>query len=73
MYAGAKLCSKKLEFIQDKDTLQDGYNDQILLVEINDGGAGPYVIISTERWAFDIKDIDEFCNMLKEQVKNVGF
>jgi hypothetical protein len=73
MYAGAKLCSKKLEFIQDQDTLQDGYNDQILLVEINDGGAGPYVIISTERWAFDIKDIDEFCNMLKEQVKNVGF
>lgn len=73
MYAGVKLCSKKLEFIQDQDSLQDGFNDQILHVEINDAGAGPYIIISTERWAFDIKDIDEFCNMLKEQVKNVGF
>lgn len=73
MYAGVKLCSKKLEFIQDQDSLQEGFNDQILHVEINDAGAGPYIIISTERWAFDIKDIDEFCNMLKEQVKNVGF
>jgi len=73
MYAGVKLCSKKLEFIQDQDSLQDGFNDQILHVEINDAGAGPYIIISTERWAFDIKDIDDFCNMLKEQAKNVGF
>lgn len=73
MYAGVKLCSKKLEFIQDQDSLQDGFNDQILHVEITDAGAGPYIIISTERWAFDIKDIDDFCNMLKEQIKNVGF
>ena len=73
MYAGVKLCSKKLEFIQDQDSLQDGFNDQILHVEINDAGAGPYIIISTERWAFDITNIDEFCNMLKDQVKNVGF
>ena len=70
---GMKMCSKKLEFIQDQDTLQDGFNDQLLFVEINDSGAGPYIIISTERWALDISDIDKFCNMLKEQSKNVGF
>lgn len=73
MISGVKIVCKKLEYIQDQDSLQEGFNDQILHVEINDAGAGPYIIISTERWAFDINDIEEFAKMIKEQAKDVGF
>jgi hypothetical protein len=35
---------------------------QSIRVEIHDGGGGPYVVISTERWAFD--DPSEFVDTL---------
>ena len=47
MMNGVKMCSKRLEFIQDPDGLQEGFNDQLLFVEVNDGGGGPYVLNSS--------------------------
>ena len=34
--------------------------DQELKVEIADAGAGPYVVLSTERWAMNPEELDEF-------------
>jgi len=68
-----KIIRKKLEYMQENDTMDSDTLGQYLTVEVVDGGAGSYIVISTNRWALDETDIDEFCNTLKEQIKNVGF
>lgn len=46
-----------------------------LTVETCDGGGGPYVVFSTDRWAFDPndkKDVDAFIKALKDLLKGAG-
>lgn len=46
-----------------------------LTVETCDGGGGPYVVLSTERWAIDPndkKEVDAFIRALKSVVKGAG-
>jgi hypothetical protein len=45
----------KLRFTQDADCCAAG--DQLLEVEAVDGGAGCYVVLSTERWAIDREEL----------------
>ena len=45
-----------------KDDESDGYQD--IEFSIGDKGGGKYVIIKTERWAFDY--IDEFIQLLED-------
>lgn len=68
-----QLIHKKLQFMQDNDCVDSDKDGQYLDVEIVDGGGGAFAIITTKRWAMDEKDIDDFCNTLKEQIKGVGF
>jgi hypothetical protein len=67
-----ELIEKKLKFIQDGDCMQQDHNVQELTVEVVDGGGGAYIVISTERWAFDDNDFDNFVKMLKNELKGVG-
>ena len=46
-----------------------------LEVETCDGGGGPYIVFSTNRWAIDPndkKDVDAFIKALKDVLKGAG-
>lgn len=45
---------------------------QQLRVETRDAGVGPYLVISTERWAIDPDQIDAFAEMLRGVLCAVG-
>jgi len=66
-----KLVEIKGLFGQLKDSCDGGDDIQFLSVETADAGGGPYIVISTERWAIDADDIDKFSSMLKEIVSEV--
>jgi len=53
----------KMTFVQDADSGQGNHGDQELEVFIDNGGAGDYYIIKTDRWAFD--KIEELIDLLK--------
>lgn len=38
---------------------------QNLKIETNDAGAGPYLVLQTERWAINPEDVDDFAKLLK--------
>lgn len=49
------LMSIRAEYVQspDGDDCTPGYPDQTLTLEMTHCGAGPFLVIETERWAFD--------------------
>ena len=50
---------QRITYQQEPDSCADSDLDtQAVTLEIVDGGAGPYLVISTARWAMDAKDID---------------
>lgn len=63
---------EKATYRQEKDCC-DGETpescDQIMEVEVEDGGGGAFVVIKTKRWAFDEEGIDDFANHLKQLIK----
>ena len=58
-----KLEKKTLVFSQDGDSSQEGDLCQELTISKEDGGAGDFYIISTNRWVFD--KISDFVDLLK--------
>jgi len=62
------ISNMKLKYTQPSDT--GGGDSSIdfneLEVWIEDGGAGPYLAFSTDRWSVDLEDIDEICDILKD-------
>lgn len=55
-------------FIQDADCSCNSDSNYIN-IRTEDCGGGAYIIIETQRWALDPKDIDIFCYRLKEILK----
>lgn len=47
------LMSVTAVYAQSPDDGDMGVNDQTLTLEMTHCGAGPYLVISTERWAMD--------------------
>ena len=39
---------------------------QELTIETGDAGGGPYLVITTTRWALDDDEIGDFCSYLKK-------
>lgn len=67
-----KLFEKTYVYEQDADTCQFNSQDgQVLTIQTQDGGGGNYLVISTDRWAIDKNDIDKFCNVLKDMIKDM--
>jgi hypothetical protein len=58
-----KAVAGSFEFAQESDCCDPDNLGQNIIVTVDDGGGGPFVIIQTDRWAMD--DIDEFANQLK--------
>ena len=48
----------------DCNTLRDNTNGQELLISTESCGEGNFLVISTERWAVDLEDIDSLCEVL---------
>jgi len=59
----ATLMSVKAEYMQDDDDNGNG-DSQTLKVEMMHAGAGPYLVLKTQRWAMD--DSSELLNLLCE-------
>lgn len=55
---------------QNPDDCDDLGDLQELTIETQDGGAGVYYVIETERWAFD--DIDDLISVLEDFKKKIG-
>lgn len=69
-----KLESMTLVYSQEEDSAgRDGISTQEITVEITDAGAGPYAVISTERWAIGSTDdeIAEFTREIRRRVAEV--
>lgn len=54
---------------QPPDCLSDK-DDQTLNIGMVDGGGGNFLILSTDRWAVEEKDIDTLANFLKQLLVN---
>lgn len=58
--------SATFTFTQDEDS--DGRTGeicQVLTVEITNAGGGNYVVLKTERWAFDIEDLEGLISTIR--------
>lgn len=47
------VCNLTVKLLQESDCCDSNPDDQFLTVEVCDGGAGPFLRISTERFAID--------------------
>lgn len=65
--APPEISAVEIVFTQEGDTCSAGY--QGLTVKAEDGGAGFFLVISTERWALDIDEIDAFAALLRRVAK----
>ena len=52
-----RLCKAQVTLTQPDDVFGAGINDQYLTIKVEDAGAGPYVVIETNRWAMDLEEI----------------
>ena len=60
----------KLTFAQDSDCLST--EDQFLTIKTDNGGAGDFFVIETERWAFDsVDELIEIFNKFKEKHEKI--
>ncbi len=60
------------EYSQEKDTwdpTDDTHQYLKVIAEDADGEGDMYVAFTTERWALDINEIDDFANFLKSFLK----
>lgn len=57
-----------VEYTQEADDVSGGI--QTLTVTTDDGGAGKYFVISTDRWAFDnLEDLHEIMKDFENRMK----
>ena len=54
------------ELWQEDDCCSPVDVGQKLRIEIEDGGGGPYVVISTNRWAIDENDLENLPKLLHD-------
>ena len=68
-----RVISSQITLTQDEDTAgRSGETDQFLQVEVvSPDGFTKYVVIETERWAMNEKEIREFAERLLDCLKRV--
>lgn len=52
-----RLCKAQVTLTQPDDDHGAGLDDQYLTIKVEDAGAGPYIVIETNRWAVDLEEI----------------
>lgn len=69
MKPGIKIVDISATIAQESDCCAPGQDpENYMKIKIEDGGGGPYVSFSTQRWAInvdDMKDIEELYNKMK--------
>lgn len=63
--APPRLASLSVTLEQDNDSCDGGDLGQYLEVSTQDGGAGAFLVLRTERWAVDADEIDALAARLK--------
>ena len=58
-------------YFQASDDCAVGDLGQTLTLQTQDGGAGPYLVIETTRWALDYDEIDAFAARCKALIARV--
>ena len=67
-----KLVAATETYEQEQDSWGPaGHLGQDLTLEVMDAGGGPYVVISTPRWALDADDIDAFVSRIRALLDRV--
>jgi len=64
-----RVCTAQITLTQEQDSCSLDNDDQYLIVEVADAGAGPYLVLQTKRWALDIDEIQAFIEKLNEVYK----
>jgi len=52
-----RISTTTLHVTQDRDTCDDGPETQEIRIVTEDGGGGPYLVVSTDRWAMNLMDV----------------
>jgi hypothetical protein len=52
-----RLCKAQITLTQPNDDHGTGLDDQYLTIKVEDAGAGPYIVLETNRWAVDLDEI----------------
>lgn len=66
-----ELTRAEFEFVQDMDDMgldAQPNGMQTLIVKVDDGGAGPYFSIQTDRWSFDPEELAELIGEIKTRL-----
>ena len=71
---GVKFCRGSLVFYQDADDMDAKEMHQELKIEIADGGGGPYLVLTTKRWAINgPDDIETLCKVAMDFANELSF
>lgn len=58
-------------YTQDPDCCSPESICHQMIVKTQDGGVGAYIVIQTERWAFDIDELKKFVKLCDKLIKRV--
>lgn len=64
-----RVSDAKVTLTQEQDSCSASIEDQYLTIEVTDAGAGPYLVLKTDRWAIDIDELQAFIDKLNEVYK----
>jgi hypothetical protein len=67
-----KLSSISVTYTQEADSCAPDDLDQQITISTQDSGAGPFLVISTKRWALDENEIAGFVNLLRATLNEVN-
>lgn len=69
--APPEISTVEVVYSQEGDSAGGG-DYQSLVVKAEDAGAGHFLVLSTERWALEIGEIDAFAALLRKVARMAG-
>lgn len=63
-----RVSDAKVTLTQEQDICSASLH-QYLTIEVTDAGAGPYLVLKTDRWVIDIDKLQAFIDKLNEVYK----
>ncbi len=66
-----EISGAEFNLYQPSDSCDSEGCGQNLKIKLDDAGGGHFVVISTERWAMDVDEIETFSDLLKSLVTQV--
>jgi len=63
---GMQIVEAAFTLEQQADTNSSSSLNNTITVRVEDGGGGPFLTFTTDRWALDFNEIDAWCKFLKQ-------